>query len=126
MTVQEFKIKYPQFANLEGDELWNMIEEVMLTQGDSHEYIDEQGREKMRFPWIPENGDGIPIGIWDIVKNETLDNKQEWKSPTKQSAIFMIFDISGKEPTRIIGEPIPFIETKNGLERFFPKKKALE
>ena len=30
MTVSEFKLKYPEHANLEGDELWNKMEDVML------------------------------------------------------------------------------------------------
>jgi hypothetical protein len=30
MTVQEFKSEYPEYAHLEGDELWNMMEYVVL------------------------------------------------------------------------------------------------
>lgn len=126
MTVKEFKINYPQYANLEGEALWNMMEEIMFTQGHSHEYIDEQGREKLRFPWTPEDGDGTPIGVFDVVKNETIDGKQRWKPPTKQSAVFIIFDISGNEPIKIMGEPIPLIETNEGLKIYKENKKATD
>lgn len=116
MTAKEYKEKVPEHKNLEGDALWNAMENYMLLHGETHEYKDDQGRERLRFPWIPEDGDGRPIGIYDLVKNENLDSKQEWKPPTKQSAVFMIFDISGQEPIKIIGDPIPIIETEEGLK----------
>lgn len=116
MTAKEYKEKVPEHKDLEGDALWNAMENYMLLHGETHEYKDDQGRERLRFPWIPEDGDGRPIGIYDLVKNEDLDSKQEWKPPTKQSAVFMIFDISGQEPIKIIGDPIPIIETEEGLK----------
>ena len=91
MDVKEFKQKYPERAHLEGDALWNAMEDVMLSDGEFHEYTN-QNRERIRFPWTPENGDGIPIGIWDVVRNEDIDSKTEWKEPTSTPQ-FIIFDI---------------------------------
>jgi hypothetical protein len=116
MTVEQYKEKVPEHKDLEGDALWNAMENYMLLHGETHNYTDSEGRERIRFPWTPEDGDGTPIGIWDVVKNEAVDSKQEWKPPTKQSAIFIVFDVSGKEPMKIIGEPIPIIETTEGLK----------
>lgn len=30
MTPKDFKIKYPQYSHLEGDELWNKMEDTLL------------------------------------------------------------------------------------------------
>lgn len=33
MTSNEFKIKYPQYAHLEGEDLWNKMEDTLLEFG---------------------------------------------------------------------------------------------
>lgn len=47
MTAQEFKEKYPQFAHLEGYELWNKMEEqhVLENSGKNEVVYDWKGNE---------------------------------------------------------------------------------
>ena len=92
MTTEEYKQKVPEHKNLEGEALWKAMENHMLSNNSIHDYVDKEGRERIRFPWRPEDGDGTPIGIWDVVKNEDLDNKQEWK-PNIKPAEYIIFDV---------------------------------
>ena len=52
MTTSEFKKLYPQWANLEGDALWNQMEAVMLAN--AHTPTED---EVKKFWEVPENND---------------------------------------------------------------------
>lgn len=51
MNEQEFKIKYPEYSHLEGDELWDMMTTVLGQIGEQKdtnefiEYVDNSGHK---------------------------------------------------------------------------------
>lgn len=98
MNVEEYKKLLPENAHLEGDDLWNAMEDYMLTHGEEHEYTDTKGRNRIRFAWVPEDI-GEVVGIWDLVKQAELDNKQEQKLLTSIPE-FIIFDVSDNQKNK--------------------------
>jgi len=62
MTPKEFKELYPKFAHLEGDQLWNKMEEVMLQNAKpaTKEDID-------KFFEVPENNGKIPLESYRMI-----------------------------------------------------------
>jgi hypothetical protein len=50
MTPQEFKIKYPQYSDLEGDALWDMMTEMLL-QSDTVLHADPNQEKVYHEPF---------------------------------------------------------------------------
>ena len=56
MTVKEFKKQFPEFAHLEGNELWNKMEDTMLknaksaTKEDIDKFFAVSPKSTGRFP----------------------------------------------------------------------------
>lgn len=73
MTTTEFKQKYPQYSHLEGDELWNKMEEYVWENGE--QYITDPGRKIFYHEPIIING--IPIEIEDESKTVWINSKGE-------------------------------------------------
>ena len=59
MNVYEFKDKYPQYANLEGEDLWNKMEDTLLSS-DNALYADPNQEkiwlDPIEIPILQEDG----------------------------------------------------------------------
>lgn len=73
MTVEEFKNKYPQYSNLEGDELWNKVEDIVIEESKTN-----GGR------WVPawelgeENSEGKITSVNDEVITIHMRTPKFW------------------------------------------------
>lgn len=74
MTTTEFKIKYPQYSNLEGNELWDTMAEIVLQQ-DNVLYADPNQEKIYHEPITLENG--IIVKVEDSSTTRWLNNKGE-------------------------------------------------
>ncbi len=88
MTVEQFKIKYPQYAHLEGDELWDMMTESLL-QSDNILTADPNRTITYHEPVTLNDGYKVFIEdnsttIWLNSKGEQviLEQKPTPKNPT--------------------------------------------
>jgi len=97
MTTEEFKIKYPHLSHLEGNDLWNAMEDSLLYEK-SKNLIDYSGQMFDRDG--DEIKDGDVLEIWKIDTN---------KGNTYR---FVMLDFS-KEPTEKIDYPKHFSPNKD-------------
>lgn len=74
MTKTEFKIKYPQYAHLEGNELWDTMTEVVLQQ-DNVLHADPNQVKTYHEPIILANG--VSLKVEDSSTTRWLNNKGE-------------------------------------------------
>ena len=86
MTVKEFKIKFPQYSHLEGDDLWNKMEEVLLD--DNNVLYADPNQEKVYLApietpygkvtiedssttrWLDKKGNLVRVGEFDYPQVE--------------------------------------------------------
>jgi hypothetical protein len=73
MTVKEFKVAYPQYSNLEGDDLWDKMTEVFLECGEVL-YADPNQVKVFHEPIQTEYG---KITIEDSSTTRWLNSKGE-------------------------------------------------
>lgn len=73
MTTEEFKIKYPNYAHLEGDELWDKMTLVLL-ESDNVLHADPN-REIIYHDPVTING--IKLSVEDDSTTRWLNNKGE-------------------------------------------------
>jgi hypothetical protein len=112
MTTQEFKLKYPEYSHLEGDSLWNTMEDMAIQEAKEsgnvwearndlgytetiHKFKDdtgESGSVTMRTPKFWSNP-----STGEIKSNEEINPKLESpKVNYAESANFYVFDLSGE------------------------------
>jgi hypothetical protein len=116
MTVQEFKLKYPEYSHLEGDSLWNTMEDMFIQEaknsGDWWEGIKDLGYNEtvhdigestvtMRNPKFWRN-----IKTGEIISDEERHPKIESSKINilgskmgTMSSNFYVFDLSGEQKT---------------------------
>lgn len=87
MTTTEFKEKYPQYKNLEGDDLWNIMEDTLLKS--SNVLIADPQREIIYHD---------PLEIKGVKWFVEDDNKTRWLN-SKGEEIFIKNEKTLKEPT---------------------------
>jgi len=73
MTTTEFKLKYPQYKDLEGDELWNKMEDTLFEIGEVL-YADPKQEKVFHEPIETEYG---KITIEDSSTTRWLNSKGE-------------------------------------------------
>ena len=66
MTVKEFKTDFPEFAHLEGDELWNKMEDTMLKNAQPATKEDME-----KFFAHPKSHDGLPLESYRMLFIDT-------------------------------------------------------
>ena len=86
MTTKEFKIKYPQYSDLYGNELWDKMVETSLSSNDvlqadpnrEIEYLPplvlESGQkifveDESKIKWLDSEGNLVRIGEEETIKN---------------------------------------------------------
>ena len=94
MTTKEFKDKYPHYSHLEGDDLWNAMEFMLLQSSDSWTADYSEGSDE---EFIHERADGIKL-YWNQNKHwvndhtgeritrQEFDRRQELKYPKQNLA----------------------------------------
>lgn len=70
MTPKEFKEKYPEYAHLEGNELWDMMQNVLLKSGTI--LVADPNRIPVFHPPVEIPNIGI-VYIEDETKTEWID-----------------------------------------------------
>lgn len=112
MTTQEFKLKYPEYSHLEGDSLWNTMEDTFIKEakdsGNIWEARNDLGVTEEVFKFKDDTGEEGSVTFrtpkfWEnpstkeIKSNEEINPKLE--SPKEsfiKSANFYVFDLSGE------------------------------
>jgi hypothetical protein len=108
MTVQEFKLKYPQYSHLEGDSLWNTMEDMFIQEakesGDWWEARNDLGYDEVVHKFGESTVTMRTPKFWsnpstgEIKTNEEINPVLE--SPKEsfiESANFYVFDLSGEQ-----------------------------
>lgn len=86
MTTKEFKDKYPQYKNLEGNSLWNMMENTLLIE-------QRKKPKKYQLRWLFYRGKkNFVLGKNDHTSSQTCD-----KCRKGVSNYLSIFDFGGSK-----------------------------
>lgn len=98
MTTQEFKKIHPEFAHLEGDALWNAMEESMLRQQEGDAIIKSviPARKKYQLRWLFYRR--LPNMVWSASKYDKYiahDRCKACKWGVNGRLVFIMWDKNG-------------------------------
>lgn len=105
MTTSEFKEKYPHLAHLEGNELWNAMEDSMFEgqNTDPNEPIELSEEDEIEYQKALEyNNTQSEWPISNYTRKFWLYMDKRLPVPIKptMTAQFIIFDVSNPEPDK--------------------------
>ncbi len=121
MTTAEFKEKYPHLAHLEGDALWNAMEDSMLTglEKKPHRTLEDVMQDKRDHPedWITEKHGDITFH-WPRKFVEEFEDLKPKSDQPLSSAMFIPY------PLGEIGlsTPVPVVEFWKPMRRIGDKR----